>query len=211
VQPSILQGGTTTLEWDVSSPATITINQGIGDVTHHTVDGIGYLEVTPTADTTYTLTLNGTLSAQTTVRVFPGRTAWNTLHFSAAELANPAISGGGEDPDGDGFTNDEEFQFQTNPRQAASIPKLQGRVNVQGTTITVDFDLSCPLDPALSRVIVETSAALDGWQQVPSNSYAETGRENFPADGTSRVSIRLTEPLPTPAGKRFYRASWELR
>jgi phosphodiesterase/alkaline phosphatase D-like protein len=211
VQPSILQGDTTTLEWDVSSPATISISQGIGDVTHHTVDGIGYLEVTPTADTTYTLTLNGTLSAQTTVRVFPGRTAWNDLHFTPAQQADPEIFGGDKDPDGDGFTNDEEFQFQTNPRQALSKPELQGSVNVEGTTITVDFDLSCPIDPALSKVIVETSDALDGWQHVPSNSYAETGRENFPGDGTSRVSIRLTEPLPTPAGKRFYRARWDLR
>ena len=211
VQPSILQGKTTILEWDVSSPATLTINQGIGNVMSQTIDGIGYLEVAPTVDTTYTLTLNGSLTAQTTVRVFPNRAAWNSFHFSAGELANPGISGGAADPDGDGFTNDEEFQFQTDPRDATSKPQLQGRVDVQGSTIAVDFDMSYPVEPGLSKMVVETSATLNSWQQVPSNSYVETGRQNFPSDGTSRVSIRLTETIPAPEGRRFYRARWELR
>jgi hypothetical protein len=211
VQPSIVVGQKSVLEWDVSAPATLTINQGIGNVMSQTVDGIGYLEVTPTTDTTYTLTLNGTLTAQTTVRVFPGRAAWNANHFSAGELNDPAISGGAADPDGDGFTNDEEFQFQTDPRNSSSKPRLQGSVDLEGTTLIVDFDMSYPLDPAVSKVIVETSATLEGWQEVPANSYVETGRENFPADGTSRVSIRLTDSVPDAEGKRFYRARWDLR
>lgn len=210
VQPSIVQGSKATLEWDVSSPATLTINQGIGNVMSQTVDGIGYLEVAPVSDTTYTLTLNGALTAQTTVRVFPNRAAWNASYFSAAELADPAISGGDADPDGDGFTNDEEFQFQTDPLDASSLPKLQGRVNLDGEIITVDFDMSYPLDPAVSKIIVEASSTMEGWQDVPANSYVETGRENFPGDGTSRVSIRLTDTVTIPEGKRFYRARWEL-
>ncbi|HSP42865.1 MAG TPA: alkaline phosphatase D family protein, partial [Luteolibacter sp.] len=87
VQPSILQGGTATLEWDVSSPATLTIDQGVGSVLSRTVDGIGYLHVTPAADSTYTLTLNGSLTAQTVVRVFPGRQAWNDLYFTPVQQA----------------------------------------------------------------------------------------------------------------------------
>lgn len=211
VHPSILLGGTATLEWDVSSPATLTINQGIGNVLSQTVDGIGYLQVAPGADTTYTLTLNGSFTAQTTVRVFPGRAAWNAAHFTAAELADPSISGGDADPDGDGFTNDQEFQFQTDPRSGASKPNLQGSVDVDGEIITVDFEMSYPLDPAISRMIVETSATLGAWQEAPSNSYIETGRENFPADGTSRVSIRLIDIVPASENRRFYRARWELR
>ncbi len=210
IQPSILVGDVTTLEWDVSSPATLAINNGLGDVLRQTVDGIGYIQVSPGADTTYTLTLNGTVTAQTTVRVFPGRTAWNASHFSPADLANPAVSGGTADPDGDGFTNDEEFQFQTNSRSASEKPTLEGRATLSGTTLTVDFDMSTPLDPAASRMVVETSSNLDGWEEVPANSYVETGRENFPISGTSRISIRLTDALPTPGGKRFYRARWEL-
>ncbi|MCU0781549.1 MAG: hypothetical protein MUF04_10680, partial [Akkermansiaceae bacterium] len=208
VQPSILQGGKATLEWDVSSPATLTINQGIGNVMSQTIDGIGYLQVAPAADTTYTLTLNGTITAQTTVRVFPDRGTWDATHFTAAELADPATSGGGADPDGDGYTNDQEFQFQTAPRDNASKPRLEGRINVEGQLITVDFEMSYPVAGSSAKIIVETTSGLDAWQQVPANSYVETSRENFPGDGTSRVSIRLTETGLTPEGKRFYRGRW---
>ncbi len=211
VQPSILQGGTATLEWDVSSPATLTIDQGVGDVLSQTLDGIGYLQVSPATDTTYTLTLNGTVVATTTIRVFAGRAAWDDLHFTPAQQADPEIFGGDKDPDGDGFTNDEEFQFQTDPWEAASKPRLQGNVDLDGSTLTVDFEVSCPLDPATSKVLVETSSALSGWTEVPANSYVETGRQNFPATGTSRVSLRLTDTLAPPPGIRFYRARWELR
>jgi hypothetical protein len=210
VQPSILQGGTATLEWDVSAPATLTINQGVGDVMSLTVDGIGYVQVNPAADTTYTLTLNGSPSAITTVRVFAGRAAWNDVHFTPGQQDDPEIFGGNKDPDGDGFSNDEEFQFQTDPLDASSRPKLQGSVKADGATLTVDFDMSYPVDPAIARMVVEVSGTLDGWQEVPANSYVETGRENFPADGTSRVSIRLTDTVTAPEGRRFYRARWNL-
>lgn len=209
VQPSILAGGVATLEWDVSSPTTLVIDQGAGNVLSRTVDGIGYLEVSPVADTTYTLTLNGTFTAQTTVRVFPGRAAWDASHFSATELNHPAIFGGGADPDGDGFTNDEEFQFQTDPRDSSSKPMLQGEVTLDGSMLTVDFDTSSPVDSS-SRLMVETSSNMHEWQEVPANSYIETGRENFPSSGTSRVSIRLTDTVSSSQGKRFYRARWDL-
>ncbi|MCP5532105.1 MAG: hypothetical protein H7A48_02925, partial [Akkermansiaceae bacterium] len=45
LQPSILVGAAATLEWDVSSPATLVIDQGVGDVLSRTVDGIGYVRV----------------------------------------------------------------------------------------------------------------------------------------------------------------------
>ena len=211
VQPSIILGAGSTLEWDVTSPATLTIDQGTGDVMSATVGGIGYLDVSPSVDTTYTLTLNDTLTAQTTVRVFPGRAAWDAAHFSPAELANPAISGGSEDPDGDGFTNDQEFQFQTDPRNASSRPRLQGAIHENGGVLEIDFECAVPLEPAAARILVETSTHLDGaWTPLPSNSYVETGRENFPADGTSRVSIGLNQPIAAGEPRRFYRARWVL-
>jgi alkaline phosphatase D len=208
-RPSIIQGASSTLEWDVASPATLTINQGIGNVMTTTVDGIGYLDVSPASDTTYTLTLNGTLTAQATIRVFPGRAAWNAANFSPEELTNPAISGGGEDPDGDGFTNDQEFQFQADPRNASSRPRLQGVIQENGGVLEIDFECSVPLETAAAHILVETSTHLDGaWTPLPSNSYVETGRENFPADGTSRVSIGLNEPITPGEPRRFYRARW---
>ena len=210
VQPSILNGATAVLEWDVSSPVTLTVDQGIGDVLSQTVDGIGFLQVSPSSDTSYTLTLNGGATATTTIRVFADRGSWDDVHFTPVEQADPEIFGGDKDPDGDGYTNDEEFQFQTDPRNAGSNPKLQGSVILNGASLTVDFEMSYPVDSATSKMIVETSSELGTWDEVPANSYVETGRENFPGDGTSRVSIQLVDSVPAPEGRRFYRARWAL-
>ncbi|MEY4243042.1 MAG: hypothetical protein RLZZ245_627 [Verrucomicrobiota bacterium] len=210
VQPSIIHGGMATLEWDVGSPATLMIGQGVGDVLSKTVDGIGYLKVAPTADTTYTLTLNGTLTAQTTVRVFPDRAAWNALHFSAAELANPALSGGPADSDGDGFTNDEEYRFQTHPRNASAGPVLSGKIVNDGGVLRADFSSSYPLDATDCTLFVESSTDLTHWTRLPSNSFQEIARDNLPATGTSRITIRLNDALSSAEPKTFYRAGWNL-
>jgi phosphodiesterase/alkaline phosphatase D-like protein len=208
VQPGILSGASTLLEWDVASPATLSINQGIGNVMASTVDGIGYLEVAPTADTTYSLTLNGTIVAQTTIRFFPGRSSWDATHFTPAELANPSVSNGNADHDLDGYTNDQEFQFQTNPRDNSSLPQLQGEVEVSNGEVVIDFECSSPVGQSIPNLIVEAGSALDDWNPLPSNSYIETGRQNNPALGTTRVSIRVTEPLAPSTQKKFYRARW---
>ena len=71
----------------------------------------------------YTLTVDG-----------PGRTyaAWAAAHFTAAELANPAISGPDADPDGDGLTNGQEFLAWTDPKSADSVLQVTGVNKVAG-------------------------------------------------------------------------------
>ncbi len=210
VQPSIVGGGVSTLGWDVSLPATLTISQGVGDVRTQTVDGIGYLEVAPVADTTYTLTLNGTITAQTTVRVFPAKAAWRAMHFSATELIDPLISGGSSDPDGDGFTNDEEYRFQTHPRNASARPVLSGKIVNDGGLLRADFSSFYPLDATDCTLFVESSTDLTNWTRLPSNSFREIARDNLPATGTSRITIRLNDSLPSTEANTFYRAGWNL-
>jgi hypothetical protein len=46
---------------------------------------------------------------------------WMARHFSAAQLADPAISGDNADPDHDGTTNREEFLAGTDPLDAQSV------------------------------------------------------------------------------------------
>src|SRR5262249_28446054 len=75
---------------------------------------------------------------------------WRARHFTAAELADPTISGDNADPDADGLTNGQEFICGTDPRDAASYLKLDstgmngtgGHLHFQaaaGRTYTVQY------------------------------------------------------------------------
>jgi len=65
VSPTAISAGeSSTLSWSVSGATTLAIDQGIGSVL-----GKGSQVVAPTQTTTYTLTLNGSLSAQVTVAI----------------------------------------------------------------------------------------------------------------------------------------------
>ncbi|MGC6564881.1 MAG: alkaline phosphatase D family protein [Akkermansiaceae bacterium] len=205
--PSIITGEATTLQWNVEGVTTLTIDQGLGDVSSHTINGIGHLPVSPSTDTTYTLTLNGTVTASTTILVFPTKLTWLAGHFTPAELDDPLISGDEADPDGDGFTNEQEFQFQTDPRDPRSQPQLTSGIVKANGMVTLDFSSPFPLQSSQCTLRVEVSEDLQSWSSLPSNSYQETGRDHSPDEGTTRISIHLIE---NTAGneQRYYRASW---
>jgi hypothetical protein len=62
---------TATLNWTVAGTINSLTISGIGDVTSQTTAGVGSLPVSPVGTTTYTLTLNGTLTANLTVTGLP--------------------------------------------------------------------------------------------------------------------------------------------
>ncbi|MGB1889085.1 MAG: hypothetical protein ACPHOK_05720, partial [Akkermansiaceae bacterium] len=57
--PRITLGQSSLLRWDINSSESITLNND--NVRPFTVDGIGFMEVSPTETTTYTLAVNGTI------------------------------------------------------------------------------------------------------------------------------------------------------
>ena len=65
--PRITPGQSSLLRWDINNGETVTLNGT--DASPFTVDGIGFLEVSPLESTTYTLTINGSISETTEVQV----------------------------------------------------------------------------------------------------------------------------------------------
>lgn len=208
LSPSITVGNSSLLQWDVESDTTLTIDNGLGDVTTYTVNGIGHLPVSPGTTTTYTLTLDDTITAQTTIQVFPAKDAWLAANFTAAERADPLISGDEADPDNDGYTNEEEFRFQTNPRNAASTPKFGAGILHLDGTLTIDFDAPFPVDSPACLPSIEASPDLLTWTTLPETDYREVARQAS-LDGTSRLTVRLLDDANAQS-HRFYRASWTL-
>jgi hypothetical protein len=69
-----------------------------------------------------------------TVNVAPGDAyaAWKATYFSAAELANPDISGDSADPDADSLGNAAEYLAGTNPRDGQSYLSLDAVLTQTG-------------------------------------------------------------------------------
>ncbi|MGB1259084.1 MAG: alkaline phosphatase D family protein [Akkermansiaceae bacterium] len=205
IHATIVGGASSTLQWNVENPSTLSIDNGLGDISTLTVHGIGQIEVSPTVDTTYTLTLNGSITAQTTVRVYPAHGTWLDNHFTPAEQANPAISGNDQDPDEDGLDNWTEFLFQTDPRSHTDLG-LRAYVIEEAGQSYVEFDLPTPVIQSDCAPMVESSLDLSSWNPLPSNTYRETSRTA--GNPTTRIKLRVTSPVPDGSTKKFYRASW---
>jgi hypothetical protein len=203
LQPSIVAGDTTTLRWDVEGVTAIALN-GTSNVLPFTVDGIGYFEVSPTADTDYVLLMNGEQAAAASVRVFPDQTAWLADHFTPAELANPAISGDDADPDDDGRTNLEEFQFQSDPRDSSSRP-AQPTASIGDQ---IEFALPFPLGSHACAPVFEAGNDLEIWTPLPGDAATEFDRTHSATSPTGTVRFRLDVPLPGTESPMFYRARW---
>jgi hypothetical protein len=66
--------------------------------------------------------------------------AWKQQHFNEAELEDPAISGNGADPDGDGLTNYEEFIARTDPRDEESRLEIAAIEMLAGNGVELRFE-----------------------------------------------------------------------
>jgi len=212
LQPSILSGDSAILQWNVEGAATLTIDNGLGSVLHSTVNGIGHFSVSPASDTTYSLTLNGTIAAEATVRVFPSRIVWLGNHFTLAELQDDLISGNKADPDEDGFTNEEEFNFQTNPRSKNSLPFFGPGVITSTDPINIEFTAPFPLLSAHALPKIQFSNDLEDWTTLSPllSRIEEISRNDHPSDGTTQITIRLGLPTKN-LQMEFFRTLWQLK
>ena len=81
---------------------------------------------------------------------------WRALHFTAADLANPAkeatVWGDTADPDGDGFTNLAEYAMGGSPLDAKSRPRQTAILHTDPATSLTYLQMTCSLREGLSGV-----------------------------------------------------------
>ena len=103
--PAVVQGDNVTLRWEVTKDETVTIDQGIGDVTANTESGFGSITVPVSGTTTYTITVTRgeeSVSEQFTVQAVSGvASGWRLLeNFETLTAGQIAGQAAWKNPDG---------------------------------------------------------------------------------------------------------------
>jgi hypothetical protein len=106
--------------------------------------------------------LTATDDLQVTVTAADPYTEWKQQNFTAAELANPQISGDDADPDTDGFTNRQEFIAGTNPKDPRSYLHVAD-VSLEEDNFVVTFEA---IGDKSYTIQGRTDAASGEWQRV---------------------------------------------
>ena len=157
----------------------------------------GVLSGTPTAVGTYSGTVTvsnnvGTPPTQHfTIKVSASLNAWESLYFSAAQLANPAISGAAATPQDDGVNNLLKYVYDIDPtvplsaNSLAAMPAV-GTLAVSGTSyLTLTYRQYQGLTG--TTVNVQTSPDLLNWTTLTLTS-------GTPAPGTYAQQQAGTDP-----------------
>lgn len=109
------------------------------------------------------------------VTVVDNFASWRTRHFNGTQLADPAISGPGADPDGDGTPNEEEFVYGTDP--LARERRIAPLISLNGNQLSITFQASTTGGlgyAGLTRhYALETSRDLTGNSWTPVQGYAD--------------------------------------
>ncbi len=108
---TVAKGDSVVLHWDVTKDATITIDQGIGNVSASTVAGVGSMSVPINQTTTFTLTAtrgSQSISAQATVGVLAGAASgWHLLeNFQSYPAGSMVGKGPWKNPEGEAHVLD---------------------------------------------------------------------------------------------------------
>ncbi len=208
------------LRWDCPSSVSIVINQGIGNVAANTLQGIGFIDVTPAADTTWTLTSTPAsgpvLQAQASARVFSNKSEWRAANFSPADLANPAkeatVWGDHADPDGDGLINAAEYAAQSPPLSGKLSDVLRSDVAgmiVSSTSGLYPIHILRDLLPGAGyEYEAQWSDDLTVWHEEPWENLVEVNRQTGGAGLTDLVTWRMPDSVAQSvvgAPNRFYR------
>ncbi|MDX1952619.1 MAG: lamin tail domain-containing protein [Verrucomicrobiota bacterium] len=135
------------------------------------------------------------LSAQdeTTITVQGGSSSyssWAGAQFTAAELENASVSGENADPDGDLFTNMQEYIAGTLPKDSSSYLKLSNILSEEAGNVEIKFQAMAEKTYTIQwRPLAETGT----WQRL----------QDVPAGAARTVAV--IDPASGGDTTRFYR------
>jgi hypothetical protein len=118
---------------------------------------------------------------------------WQARHFTAAELADPAISGDTADPDNDGLVNLAEFNAGTDPRDPLSVLRIDTVQYTAGGSPIVRLRFPVVTDKSYT-VQYRNAAASGPWLKLV----------DLPAQITTQT-VEVIDPDPGAASSRSYR------
>ena len=128
----------------------------------------------------------------------PGWAAWLAANFPPSP--SPSLAGFAADPDGDGFTNHEEYAFASDPRSMASFP--QPRILPVAGSPPAEFRVSVRADAGSLQA--GWSTALNGWPTsggILFNGSAWTeSSPDFTLSGSSQLGNGLWQLNLRPTG-----------
>ncbi len=127
----------------------------------------------------------------------PAYTVWAGNIFSPAQLMNAAISGASADPDGDGFSNFQEFIAGTDPLSAVSHLKMDLAPAAAGTNSSMLIFQAA--SNKTYTIQSRTNLSIDVWQRVQDIAAAASNSvKQFPINltNTARYYRIVTPQLP---------------
>ena len=166
-----------------SSTATVTVTPIADELAQ------GNRTITLSVATDFSLSAGNPATATVTLEDKP-YDSWRFDHFKAAELAAPALSGPGEDPDGDGLPNLMEYALGGDPT-TADAPSHQPRVSLIEKHLTLDYTRPSALTDV--SYTVEWSTDLQTWSTGSATIEQVSTTTN--ADATITVSSRAVALL----------------
>lgn len=123
---------------------------------------------------------------------------WKQARFTAAQLADPAVSGDAADPDADGITNVIEFYTGTDPRARTSANRPEVSIEPgPGGSQKLVMTFRAARGPLNGSLAVQASSDLLSWE----NSALQL----VPTGAGDATSIELRAEVPVSDNSKFLR------
>ncbi|MCX6939101.1 MAG: hypothetical protein NTU80_14640, partial [Verrucomicrobia bacterium] len=135
---------------------------------------------------------------------------WQSVHFNAGQLANPALIAPAADPDADGLSNLAEYVFTGDP--LFSDPDLLPRLSLSDGHLSLTYRERADLSDA--GVWLQSSDDLLYWTTFNNAEVSARIPVTVPDSGFSYADVTLRDPVAYDTlgnSKRFLRLNLQLR